>query len=700
VIVVPEKGVISKLLIANRGEIAARVIRTAHALGIATVAVYSDPDADAPYVTLADEAVRLPGATPADTYLRGEAVIAAAAATGARAVHPGYGFLSENAAFARACADAGLIFVGPAPATITAMGDKIAAKALMAEAGVPVLPSVTVTDAGDLAAAAAEVGFPLLVKAAFGGGGRGMRLVADGAGLEQAISSARREAAAAFGDGTVFLERYVPDPRHIEVQILGDAHGDVIHLFERECSIQRRYQKIVEECPSPAVDDKLRQALAAAAVTAGHALGYTGAGTVEFVLDRYGWFYFLEMNTRLQVEHPVTEEVTGLDLVELQLRMAEGEPLPPEVREAALSGHAIEVRLYAEDVPAGFVPVTGTLYRFAIPSGPGLRVDTGFRDGSVVSPHYDAMLAKVIAHGRTRADAARRLARALRDAEIHGVTTNRDLLVAILHEPGFLAGATDTGYLTRHEPAALIQSAAAPATSQHALAAALARQVVNRAAAPVLGTLPSGWRNVFSTPQRVSYTTAGQRTGQQTGQRTGQRTGEQYDVAYRVLGDTVQASVNDEPTSPAKVHAASPDRVDLEIDGTRRVYRVHRVGTDTYVDASDGSSALTEVPRFGDPEKLAPAGSLLAPMPGLVRRVLVEVGAVVAAGQPLLVLEAMKMEQTVAAPAAGVVAELRAKTGEQVSAGQVLAVVEAGTVEAGTVEAGTVEAGTVEAGTV
>ena len=658
---------ISTLLIANRGEIAARIIRTAHALGIATIAVYSDPDAEAPYVTLADQAVRLPGAAPADTYLRGDLIIAAAAATGAGAVHPGYGFLSENAAFARACADAGLTFVGPSPGTIQAMSDKVAAKAIMAAAGVPVLPGVTVDSDGEHDAAA-QVGFPLLVKAAFGGGGRGMRLVSDPSQLAGAIGAARREAAAAFGDGTVFLERYVPDPRHVEVQILGDAHGDVVHLFERECSIQRRYQKIVEESPSPAVDGELRAALTEAAVTAGRAAGYTGAGTVEFVLDRDGSFYFLEMNTRLQVEHPVTEEVTGLDLVELQLRVAEGEPLPPEARAAAITGHAIEVRLYAEDVPAGFLPVTGTLHRFAIPSGPGLRVDTGFRDGSAVSPHYDAMLAKVIAHGRTRADAARRLARALRDAQIHGLTTNRDLLVAILREPEFLAGATDTGYLTRHQPAALAGSGAGsgaapgPATARHALVAALARQMVNRAAAPVLATLPSGWRNVVSAPQRVSYTAAG----------------EQYDVAYRVLGDTVQACVNDVPLGRAMIIGeASPDRVDLEIDGMRRVYRVHRVGASTYVDASDGSSALTEVPRFGDPEKLAPAGSLLAPMPGLVRRVLVEVGAVVTGGQPLLVLEAMKMEQTVAAPAAGVVAELRAKAGEQVAAAQVLAVLAA-----------------------
>ncbi len=473
---------ITKLLIANRGEIAARIIRTAHALGIATVAVYSDADAEAPYVTLADEAVRLPGTAPADTYLRGDLIVAAAVAAGADAVHPGYGFLSENAAFARACADAGLIFVGPAAETIAAMGDKVRAKAIMAAAGVPVLPSATIaTEAPpDLAAAGAEVGFPLLVKAAFGGGGRGMRLVTDPAELAEAVSTARREAASAFGDGTVFLERYVTDPRHVEVQILGDTTGTVIHLFERECSIQRRYQKIVEECPSPAVGEDLRDELTAAAESAGQAVGYTGAGTVEFVLDRDGSFWFLEMNTRLQVEHPVTEEVTGLDLVELQLRIAEGEPLPPRARDARIGGHAIEVRLYAEDVAGRLRARHRPLHRFTIPDAPGIRVDTGFRDGSVVSPHYDAMLAKVIAHGRTRADAARRLARALAQAQIHGVTTNRDLLTAILREPEFLAGGTDTGYLTRHEPAALA-AAAAPGAGpgrMHAVAAALARQAL------------------------------------------------------------------------------------------------------------------------------------------------------------------------------------------------------------------------------
>ena len=665
----PLTGPIGKLLIANRGEIAARIMRTAHDLGIATVAVYSDPDAGAPYVGLADEAVRLPGAAPADTYLRGDLIIAAAAATRADAVHPGYGFLSENEAFARACADAGLIFVGPGPGTIAAMGSKVQAKALMAAADVPVLPGVTIAstdDLDDLAAAAADIGFPLLVKAAFGGGGRGMRLVGDPAGLAEAVRSARGEAASAFGDGTVFLERFVTDPRHVEVQILGDTRGRVVHLFERECSIQRRYQKIVEECPSPAVDEELRAALTSAAVAAGQAIGYIGAGTVEFVLGQDGSFFFLEVNTRLQVEHPVTEEVTGLDLVELQLRIAEGEPLPPAAVGATISGHAIEVRLYAEDVAAGFLPVTGPLHRFVIPPAPGVRTDTGFRDGSVVSPHYDAMLAKVIAHGRTRADAAKRLARTLDRAQIHGLTTNRDLLAAILREPEFLAGRTDTGYLSRHDPAALTASRPR-ATAWHALVAALARQAVHRAEAPVLATLPSGWRNVRSAPQRVTYTADG----------------EELAVAYRVPGGPVpggpvEATVNDVPLGAALIlHAAGSELVDLEVDGLRQVYLVHRVGAQTYVDASNGSSALSEVPRFGEPDKLAPTGSLLAPMPGLVLRVLADVGATVTAGQPLVVLEAMKMEQTVTAPADGVLAELRAKAGEQVAAGQILAVVDA-----------------------
>ena len=646
---------ITKLLIANRGEIAARVMRTAHALGISTVAVFSDPDADAPFVALTDEAVRLPGSAPGDTYLRGDLVLAAAKATGADAVHPGYGFLSENAGFARDCAAAGVTFVGPSPEAIASMGSKVEAKGLMEAAGVPVLPGATITDGTDLTAVAEKIGFPVLVKAAFGGGGRGMRVVHSASELTDAVDGARREAASAFGDGTVFLERFVVDPRHVEVQIVGDTHGNVVHLFERECSIQRRYQKIVEEAPSPAVDDALRAELGAAAVAAGKALGYAGVGTVEFVLDAKGAFHFLEVNTRLQVEHPVTELVTGLDLVEVQLRVAEGDPLPESVTGARIDGHAIEVRLYAEDVTAGFLPATGTLHRFRIPAAPGIRVDSGVVDGSVVGTSYDPMLAKVIAYGPTRADAARRLARALQGAQLHGVTTNRDLLVGILREDEFLAGGTDTGYLTRHDPAAL---AATPAVAPHAAAAALATQAANRQDAAVLGTLPSGWRNVASAPQHVSYA-----VGEST-----------VEVGYRVRRDGLRVTVDDEPLD-ARLLSAGPDAVVLEIAGVRRSYAVHRVGGVAYVDGPDGSATLVEVPRFADPNAVAHAGSLLAPMPGGVVRVLAEPGATVTAGQPLVVLEAMKMEHTVVAPVDGTVTEVHVGPGDQVDTGQVLAVV-------------------------
>jgi propionyl-CoA carboxylase alpha chain len=699
----PGRPQIRKLLVANRAEIAARVMRTAHELGIATVAVYCDADARAPFVQQADEAVRLPGAAPSETYLRGDLILAAVAATGADAVHPGYGFLAENAAFARDCAAAGITFVGPPPDAIAAMGSKLEAKALMAAAGEPVLPGATVTAGADLGEAGARTGFPLLVKAAYGGGGRGMRLVREPGGLAGAVAAASREAASAFGDPTVFLERFVTDPRHVEVQILGDARGTVVHLFERDCSIQRRYQKVIEEAPSPAVDEVLRAALGEAAVAAGKVIGYTGAGTVEFVLDESGDFYFLEVNTRLQVEHPVTEMVTGLDLVELQLRLAEGEPLPPEVTGARITGHAIEARLYAEDVPAGFRPATGTLYRFDIPAGPGVRVDAGYASGSVVGPHYDALLAKVIAHGRTRADAARRLARALGGARVHGVTTNRSLLLGILSEPEFLAGRTDTGYLTRHDPAALGRPAAA-VTNRHAAAAALARQAAHRAAARVLRSLPSGWRNVPSAPQRVSYVAdeeeyavsyrlhgpgSGSGSGFESGSEPGSGSGSgSGSTSGAGTGAVAELAVNGEPLGARiVVYAASPDTVDLEVDGIRRAYSVHRVSqgsrTSVFVDGPDGSSSLTEVPRFAGPTAADRGGSLLAPMPGLVVRVLAEAGAAVTAGQPLVVLEAMKMEHEVTAPAAGIVTELRAAAGQQVEAGQVLAVVTAGTPSAG-----------------
>lgn len=657
---------ISKLLVAGRGEIALRIMRTARELDIGTVAVYSDPDEGEPFVAAADEAVRLPGAAPADTYLRGDLIIGAAKATGAQAIHPGYGFLSENAGFARDCAAAGLIFVGPSPEAIETMGSKVAAKEVMEAAGIPVLPGATVeamgeTDPGKLAGAAAEIGYPLLVKAAFGGGGRGMRIVAGPDELAESVASARREAESAFGDGTVFLERYVQRPRHIELQIIGDSHGNVAHLFERECSIQRRYQKIIEEAPSPAVDDALRERLAATAVAAGRAIGYRGAGTVEFVLEEAtGSFWFLEMNTRLQVEHPVTELITGLDLVAVQLAVAEGRPLPPEVTQARISGHAVEARLYAEDPAAGFQPAIGTVHRFAVPALPGVRVDGGIADGSVVGTRYDPMLAKIIAHGGTREAACRRLARALAGTQVHGVTTNASLLAAILREPEFQAGRTDTGYLTRHDPAALAAPPAREVAELHAAAAALAGQAARRAAAQVLATVPSGWRNVPNSDQVTVFTAAG----------------EELEVRYRLGSRGTRISVGGRELPEVAVHRAGPDAVDLTAGGIRRRISVHQVGDVAYVDSPLGSSVLTEVPRFAQPEPQVEPGSLLAPMPGTVVRIAAGPGEQVTAGTPVVVIEAMKMEHVIKAPAAGVVTAVEVTVGQTVDTGTRLARVE------------------------
>jgi propionyl-CoA carboxylase alpha chain len=657
---------VNTLLIANRGEIAARIIRTARELDITTVAVFSDEDAAAPFVRAADQAVHLPGSTPAETYLNIEAIIGAARRTGADAIHPGYGFLSENAHFARACTEAGMAFVGPPPAVIEAMGSKVAAKQLMATAGVPVLPGIPIEDGAEMDAAELgaridqEIGYPVLIKAAFGGGGRGMRVVRDKTRLLEAVAGARREAAAAFGDGTVFLERFVDSPRHVEVQIFGDSHGTVVHLFERECSIQRRYQKIIEEAPSPAVDDELREKLGAAALAAAKAIGYVGAGTVEFVLDSSGRFYFLEVNTRLQVEHPVTELVTGLDLVALQLLVAEGHPLPDEARLATLRGHAVEARLYAEDVDAGFLPTTGTVHTFAVPDLPGVRVDAGITDGSAVGVHYDSMLAKVIAYGVTRDQATRRLARALRETRLHGVVSNRDLLVGILREPEFQAGQIDTGYLSRHDPSHLSRSCRHPDTTRlHALAAALAGQAQRRASTRVLGTIPSGWRNVGTGPQRAEFTSAG----------------EEIAVRYRFSGTSVAAEVAGEPVPELMLRSATPELVVADVAGVRQEISVHRAGDVYYVDSPLGSTVLTESPRFPDPASHAAPGSLLAPMPGTVVRIGARPGDRVTTGSPVVMLEAMKMEHSVSAPHDGTVAEIGVTPGQVVEVGTVLAVV-------------------------
>ncbi|MEU2665868.1 biotin carboxylase N-terminal domain-containing protein [Micromonospora sp. NPDC007220] len=683
---------ITRLLVANRGEIARRVFATCRTLGVETVAVHSDADADAPFVAEADQAVRLPGNTPAETYLRIDLILDAARRAGADAVHPGYGFLAENAEFAAAVTDAGLTWVGPPAKAIAAMGDKVAAKALLAEAGVPMLPTWTDADA--------ITDFPVLVKASAGGGGRGMRIVRDAADLAEAVASARREAAAAFGDGTVFVERYVERGRHVEVQIFGDTHGTVAALGVRECSIQRRHQKIVEEAPG-VLPAEVRERLHEAAVAAGRAVDYVGAGTVEFLLAPDGEIYFLEMNTRLQVEHPVTELCTGLDLVRLQLMVAEGQPLPENAIDPNwMRGYAIEVRLCAEDPAQGWLPATGTLHRFAVPGvarefgnlrAIGLRLDSGVVDGSTVGVHYDSMLAKVIAWGQTRAEAIRLLADALTRAELHGVTTNRDLLVRILRSREFGAVEIDTGFLDRHGEvfAPLLPTDQLPLV---ALAAALATAAARRAAAPVLAGLPSGWRNVPAFPQVTRY--AGpdgeievryrlDRSGglaewsASPGAGSTARTdGLAPDGAAPASGSSSdKAAPAGGPTPVVSLVQATPDRVVLDVDGVRRAYRVHRVSSEVFVDGPDGAASLTELPRFPEPTAELAAGSLVAPLPGAVTRVHVEVGQRVAAGDLLLTLEAMKLEHPVLAPADGVVAELPVAAGGQVDTGAVLAVV-------------------------
>ncbi|WP_328989593.1 acetyl/propionyl-CoA carboxylase subunit alpha [Kribbella sp. NBC_01245] len=708
---------ITSVLVANRGEIARRIFRTARELGLECVAVYSTADAASPHVFEADAAVHLAGNSPSETYLRGELLIEAARKTGADAIHPGYGFLSENAEFARAVIEAGLTWIGPTPESIESMGSKVESKKLMAAAGVPVLAELSEVGADDL---------PVLVKASAGGGGRGMRVVRRLEDLASELEAAEAEALSAFGDGTVFCEPYLATGRHIEVQVLADSYGTVWAVGERECSIQRRHQKVVEEAPSPLVSrlPAMRSALFDAAQKAAAAIGYVGAGTVEFLADDDGRFFFLEMNTRLQVEHPVTELTTGLDLVALQLSIADGAALPPEPPLA--TGHAIEVRLYAEDPANDWQPQSGVLHRFRLAAAdlarnrlpdlatnrppdlatsgrvlrpnvdtpdqisgdipdregaqnastrrqvlpqstgrqvqstgrqvlpqPVVRVDSGVVDGSVVSVYYDPMLAKVICWAPDRDTAARRLSAELARAEIHGVTTNRDLLVRILRHPAFLAGDTDTAFFDRHGLATLAEPLADKDTEElSALAAALADAAARRTTAKVQGRLPSGWRNLPSAPQRKTYTTVNGT----------------HEVAYRFGRDGL--------IGDRKLLSCTANEVVLEVDGVRRAFRVAAYPGVVCVDSSLGSVALTPVERFPDPTAQVAAGSLLAPMPGTVVRVAVAVGDKVAQGQPLLWLEAMKMEHTISAPADGVVTELDVEPGRQVEVGAVLAVVQ------------------------
>ena len=650
-----------RVLIANRGEIALRIIRTCHEMGISTAVVYSDADADTPAVELADVAVRIGPAPASQSYLAIERVIEAAKTAEADAVHPGFGFLAENADFATACTEAGLTFIGPSPEVIAQMGSKIAAKALAAEAGVPIIVGYAEArrDDGSLIAAAGDVGFPLIVKASAGGGGKGMRVVHDADALPEAIASARRESAAAFGDDSLLIERYIEAPRHIEIQILGDHHGNVVSLGERECSIQRRHQKIIEESPSTAVSTELRKEMGAAAVALGKAIGYTNAGTVEFILDQHGRFYFLEVNTRLQVEHPVTEAITGIDLVRQQICVARGEEL--DLGDVTIAGHAIECRLYAESPDDGFLPQAGDVVAF-VPGKESVRIDTGIASGQTVSTHYDPMLAKIISHGRDRAEAIDRLHRTLTTLTAAGITTNRQFLAAILRHPAFVAGDTTTDFVETHLDELLTESATDERDRRRAAMTALLLDFVGRSEVRMLlRQLKPGFRTNPWGPQRAGYLVGG----------------ESLVLAYDVV-DHHTLAVAGEPEVSVRLAGRTGNRLRVDIAGVRRSYRAVATGAGWWIhDLSSGQLvAVEKVPRFPSVEDDVATGACVAPMPGRVVKVAVAEGDVVEAGAMLVVMEAMKMEHTISAAEAGTVTTVRVAEGDQVDGGQLLVVIE------------------------
>ncbi len=665
-----ERRPIRRLLVANRGEIARRIFRSAHDMGIETVAVFADGDADAPFVSEAHQAVSLRGRSPSESYLDVAKVLDAARVTGADAVHPGYGFLAENAEFATQVIDAGLTWVGPSPHAIASMGDKLAAKAMMVQAGVPTLPSIEVMADLDVIAAAHDIGFPVLVKATAGGGGKGMRVVESVDTLIDAVAGAQREAASSFGNGIVFLEKYLPAPRHIEIQVMGDEHGTLVHLFERECSIQRRHQKIIEEAPSPMIDPAVRSAMCDAALDAARAIGYSSAGTVEFLLDGDGpgaAFWFLEVNTRIQVEHPVTEEITGVDLVQEQLRVAAGLPLSFSQDDLTITGHAIEARLYAEDPANNFLPAIGTLHVFEAPVSPAARIDSGVESGSVVGVDFDPMLAKVIVHAPTRAEAASRLALVLDTMAIAGVTTNRDFLVATLRHQAFLDGDTTTDFIERVRPRAAVVPDET-LLAQAAIAAAMLKQQVNRVGTGALGFMPGGYRN-SSMPPETALFAYGERV---------------VTIRYRAIrGGTfeIDSLVDDESAGEtARVHVVDADLrtgvLTIEIDGVRNQHRVTETEDSLVVQSPGGTVEITVIGRFPDYALVTVAGGQMAPMPGKVSSVHVVPGDSVQAGQSLVIMEAMKMEHTITAPIASVVSEVRCAVGDQVDNGQVLVILE------------------------
>jgi 3-methylcrotonyl-CoA carboxylase alpha subunit len=659
-VTVPLARRFEKLLIANRGEIACRVIRTAKRMGLRTVAVFSDADREAAHVALADQAELIGPAPAKDSYLRIDAIIDAARLTGAEAIHPGYGFLSENAEFAQACADAGLIFVGPAAETIRLMGSKSAAKARVECRGVPVVPGYHGEDQtlATLQEAADRIGYPVLVKAVAGGGGRGMRVVSRSEELAEAMDSAKREAASAFGNDQLLIEKLIAKPRHIEVQVFGDTYGNVVSLYERECTLQRRHQKVVEEAPSIAITPQRRDEMSVAARAAAQAVGYLGAGTVEFIADEIG-FYFIEMNTRLQVEHPVTEMITGLDLVEWQLRVAFGEPLPLTQDVIAANGHAIEARIYAEDAGRGFLPATGTISEWREPSGPGIRVDTGFRAGDAVTPYYDALLAKLIAWGDDRPQALGRLVEALGAFEIAGVTTNVAFLHALASHPLVASGEIDTGFIER-EMAAL--TATKPSLAALDLAAACAAVLMREQGEQVPPALSSPW------DRSDGWTVAGRRSRILSFRHGSER----YDA---VLWYTRDGLSLDYGGNNARLQFVPRDAaLDLCLGDAPERVSVAWSGRDLDLTTPRGRVALQWIDPFaGEAGETTAASRIVAPMPGTVTRILAEAGTDVQRGAPLIVLEAMKMEHTLRAPADGRLQALRCAVGDVVQEGAELA---------------------------
>ncbi|MFN0109084.1 MAG: acetyl-CoA carboxylase biotin carboxylase subunit [Blastocatellia bacterium] len=646
-----------KILIANRGEIAVRVMRTCRAMGIATVAVYSDADANAPHVRFADEAVRLGEPPVKDSYLNAEKILAAAKLTGVNAIHPGYGFLSENSEFAEACAAAGITFIGPSPEAISKMGLKSPARKLAAAAGCPVVPGYDgeAQDDETLRAEILKIGFPVLIKASAGGGGKGMRVVRAETEIAEAIESARREAEKAFGNGALLLEKFIERARHVEVQILGDQHGNLVHLFERDCSLQRRHQKVIEESPSPAVSPELRAKMGEAAVKVGRAINYSNAGTVEFILTPTNEFYFIEVNTRLQVEHPVTEAVTGVDLVKLQIEIAEGKPLPFSQGDLKPRGHAIEARLYAEDPANDFLPATGKLHDWRLPETvEGLRIDSGVEAGSEIGIYYDPMLAKLIAYADDRATAIRKLSYALRQLSVQGVTTNCEFLIRLIEHAGFAAGEAHTGFIAEHLDA-LVGGANEQLDQASAIAATLYLQRKWQSADGLLTQIPPGYRN---NPYRQNSIKL--KVGSEEAEVSWQFAGGKFEVSAMGVNST------------AEILAGEGGSIRLAIDGVGREFRVIEVGDTLYVHSSLGSRSVVRLARHPIPKSASEQGSASSPMPGVVLKILVSEGQQVSAGDALLILEAMKMEQTIRAVADGVVEAIKVQTGQVVSPGDVL----------------------------